>query len=279
MAKELKRIKVSFARALSSQLGEIFSDTPSLIALFFLIIGLSIVAGWVPDGLNEIFFGEKAKGLKMLLPAVVILLVFLGLGKWIIGNSKYAVVQEEPKKRKALILFLSPIWSSLEEAKSFLKELSDLPSVEEKLKLINNKKIGDKFPFRSWRMPAEAIKYHLPKLEVVKVITSEKTSPQFSTFVEFLKVLFPEKELKVEQLKTSSFEDFKEIEEALEKAYSSLKEAGYKEKEIILDITGGQKIVSIVGALLSLYGRREFQYVSTNDYSVKSYDVEVVKVD
>jgi len=279
MPKWLTRVRVSFARALSSQLGAIFSDTLSLIVLFFLIGGLSIVAGWIPDGLNEICFGEKAKGLKMLLPAVAILSAFLYLGKKTIGNSKYAVIQEEPKKRKALILFLSPIWASLKETESFLKELSNLPSVEEKLKLINNKEIGNKFPFRSWRMPAEAVKYHLPKLEAVKVITSEKTSPQFSTFVELLKVLFPEKELKVEQLKISSFEDFREIEEALEEAYSSLKEAGYKEKETILDITGGQKIVSIVGALLSLYSGREFQYVSTIDYSVKSYDVEVVKND
>jgi len=271
MAKELKRIKVSFARALSSQLGEIFSDAPSLIALGVLVFFLSLIAGWFPDGLNELMEGHTKKGLFMLLVSFGLLAFILFLGKKVIGASKYSVVQEEPRKRRALILFLSPVWRN-EEAESLLKELSAPGPVEEKLEKINQT------AFKSWRMPAEAVKYHLPKLEAITVITSEKSSPHFPTFTRLLRALFGER-LRVEEVKVSSFEDFKEVEEALERAYSRLKEAGYGEREVILDITGGQKIVSIVGALLSLYGRREFQYVSTNDYSVKSYDVEVVKVD
>ena len=46
-----------------------------------------------------------------------------------------------------------------------------------------------------------------------------------------------------------------------------------KGKEIIIDITGGQKLVSIVGALQTLIKDREFQYVSTSDYNVKSFDI------
>ncbi len=46
---------------------------------------------------------------------------------------------------------------------------------------------------------------------------------------------------------------------------------------MIIDVTGGQKPTSIAGALMTLYYDREFQYVSTQNYKVKSYDVRPIK--
>lgn len=46
------------------------------------------------------------------------------------------------------------------------------------------------------------------------------------------------------------------------------------DEEIIVDITGGQKLTAVAGSI-SAYGMgRIFQYVSTIDYSIKFYDIE-----
>ncbi len=207
----------------------------------------------------------------MFVIAIIFLLLVLWTAKWIIHPYKYAVVSEDPSKKRALILFLSNVRGNQEKLEKLLNELKKVEQLEGKLKELNNT------DFRSWRMPLEAVKYHLGKLEKVIVITSNSSSEQFNMFSKLLEEFFPEKNIKLEEIKAGNFEDFNQVQEAIEKAYKKLKTDGIKEKDTILDITGGQKIVSIVGALLSLNPGREFEYVSTTNYSVKSYDVEIVK--
>jgi len=242
------------------------------MALGFFVVALSFVAGWIPDGLAALIWeDEKGKALFMLAVGLITLFFLLLLGRFLVSARRYEVVQDKPSKRKALILFLSKAAKLNEESwRKLQNSLFLAESREEKMELINSKES----PVRSWTMPVKAVEYHLPKLETVYVVGSKDSSPQIGYFRELLQSLFPEATLSIREREVSSFEDFEELQSSLEKIYEELKGEGYKEKETILDITGGQKLVSIVGALLSLYSGREFQYVSTNDYSVKSYDVE-----
>jgi hypothetical protein len=41
----------------------------------------------------------------------------------------------------------------------------------------------------------------------------------------------------------------------------------------MIDITGGQKVPGVAGAVVALGEGRRFQYVSTRDYGVHTYDV------
>lgn len=61
----------------------------------------------------------------------------------------------------------------------------------------------------------------------------------------------------------------------MEDAYQYLKgTCGIKEDEILIDITGGQKVTTISGAIVALGAGRCFQYISTTDYSIKTYDID-----
>jgi len=51
---------------------------------------------------------------------------------------------------------------------------------------------------------------------------------------------------------------------------SSLKIPNY---DVLVDITGGQKVPTVAGAAVALADGRHFQYVSTHDYQVRTYDV------
>ncbi|WP_035586466.1 hypothetical protein [Hippea jasoniae] len=65
-----------------------------------------------------------------------------------------------------------------------------------------------------------------------------------------------------------------------EEIFDKLKQDGIKNKDVILDITGGQKIASTAAAFMTLlYPDREFEYVSTSNYQIKAFDIEIVKND
>lgn len=70
------------------------------------------------------------------------------------------------------------------------------------------------------------------------------------------------------------FEDLDTIMRLLFRLYGKLKKDGYAEEDILVDITGGKALSSIAGAAFAVLVRgRRFQYIDTNTYAVKSYDV------
>lgn len=75
-----------------------------------------------------------------------------------------------------------------------------------------------------------------------------------------------------------SFEDLDAMMRLLFAIYRELSasEYGYREKDILLDATSGKALVSIAAAGFAiLTPGRQFQYVDTNNYDARSYDVTV----
>ena len=70
-----------------------------------------------------------------------------------------------------------------------------------------------------------------------------------------------------------NFEDAKSVYKFLESVYRQLKQEGFMEDDIVFDVTGGQKAISIAGAMFAIPNDRHLQYVSTSDYTVKHYDL------
>jgi hypothetical protein len=168
--------------------------------------------------------------------------------------------QSFPNKKKNLILFLSALNENSPDP-SQIKTFSDFDKI--------------KIP---WQMPVIAINYHLPVLENVFVVLSEKSKNNFEDFKDLVNRLFPDKNINIIPIgkeKDINFENFEDVNNILENVYNDLKEKYHaKDRDIILDVTSGQKIISIVGAMQTLLTPdREFQYVSTSDYQVKSFDV------
>ncbi len=72
------------------------------------------------------------------------------------------------------------------------------------------------------------------------------------------------------------FEDADELAAAVRAVFAGLREKRLREADILLDITGGSKVASVVGAVFSLGRDQIFQYVSQHNYEVIPYNVTYV---
>ncbi len=278
----LNKSAVHLKRAFVSQFGVFFKDGKTAIFTVFVFLFLSLSAGWIPDGLSEIisagFFhdGNLERGVVLFVSGFLILVFLAFLGYRYSARTQYDVFENSPDRKQVLVPFLSTARGDEKTILEDIEKLRELSSVEEKIERVNE------LPsIKSWRMPLEAIKYHRPKLKKVVVIASEKSSKHFGSFKELVKEVFGEdvSSMLVER-RVESFEDIKGLFDTLNKIYEELREDHFRDRDVIIDITGGQKTSSIAAAFMTAYyNDREFEYVSTEDYTVKSYDVRVITDD
>jgi len=284
--RKLNKSTVHIKRAFISQFGFFFKDKLTAIWTAIIVALLSIVAGWIPDGLSEIlsavfFDGNFKKGLTLFGSGAFILLILTCLALRYSEEGKFEVFEDAPEKKRILIPFLSAVAprGELKDSQTLVEEIKKIPegkSLKEKFDIVQNNP-----SLRSWRMPLEAIKYHQPKLKKIVVITSPESSKQLTAFKELVRKFFGKEIAKaIEEKQVSSFENIKELFNVLNEVYAELEKEGYRSKDAIIDVTGGQKINSIAGAFMtSFYNNREFQYISTNTFEVKSYDVRLITND
>lgn|GEM_PF-1195880 len=194
-----------------------------------------------------------------------------------------------------LVLFLSPPGRGAPDGKAVQHALGAFTAITGSLADRAVREAMDRHP---WRMPAEAINHHLPFLERVVVIGSsdvlkpDGSEPDFgshhhvTTFIADMRDRLPtfEAGIRFQTLAEVlgdgryrdgvNFEDLEQTVDALHDLYKALRADGLGEAEILVDITGGQKVNSVAGAAVAILVReRRFQYVSTRDYKVRSYDV------
>lgn len=220
--------------------------------------------GWFSDALMTMIFPED-QPLWALLPLLILVLV-IGRGFSAMPSVVPAIVQGSVGKAKILIWFLSPPGASPDET--------------------------DPKKMRSWRMAYEAIHTlaQLGALERVIVIASSDSSGEkqdgtwryFDAFRRAISASTGVEESKIvispQHPKGVDFEDAKHLFDALDQIYEDLIAEGYKEEDILLDITGGQKMPAVVGGVVGLGEGRRIQYVSTRDYKIHEYDI-TYKVD
>ena len=231
---------------------------------FFIIAGVLLFFAWLPDGmsslLDKIFGGEilkwSAKDGTMAVQILGSIAIFCAI-KHIIPKSVPNVdidINDRPKKAKALVLFLSYNWEA-----------------NNSLKLMKIEEFGEK---NNYRMPLTAIDYHKDKLEKIIIACSEKSHGDRDKFLKCMRNLFgKELEDMVNIRYIKNFEDAKSVYKFLESVYGQLKQEGFMEDDIVFDVTGGQKAISIAGAMFAIPNDRHLQYVSTSDYTVKHYDL------
>lgn len=239
----------------------IFGDVLNWKSSLFMIIAAFIVA-WLPDGVAGLVTELlKNKDRNFLLPIIQlsISLLFIWLTiysfKKTLENLETTVeaktVLHNPKKN--LVLFLSYLrQNQLEEANN-IHGLLEIPKEH------------------SWYMPLIAIKAHKLKIENLYIIHSEQSIDQVDTFINLVKNSYPS--LNIYMGEAINFESVEPVLQRVETLYQEIKSNGHQENEIMLDVTGGQKVTSIVGAMFALGYNRKFQYVSTGNQEVLVYDL------
>lgn len=197
-----------------------------------------------------------------------------------VGRVPVQVRQDDaPKSVRGLIVFLSPPFADADALQRDRQAPGRDPLKGAFFKYLKG----------SWRMPLEAVDYHREKLEQLIVITSadshtgaragqpDGTWRDFALFKDTVARL--ETDRRVQVLSLPSFPEGVDFENAallvtaVDEAYRELEAHGIRGAEALIDITGGQKVVTVVGAAGALADDRQFQYVSTHDYHVRSYDI------
>lgn len=235
----------------------------SWLAIFYASL-LFLISNWFPDGIADLLKGECREGSYKVIVSVSILL-FIGykLQKALKYEGEIEVRCDSPSPNEVLAIFLSPLVRKFKSAD--VAEALQKDSLLEKL-----------FEGSEWEMPMVAIRHHLPRLKFLYVFTSpgeSGTSMLMPLFKKTIERLFPSLEVIELKMGGIDFEDVKEVFNAIKEFYKNVKQKGFTEEHTIVDITGGQKTNSIAGAIATLAKDRKFQYVSTKDKRVLSYDV------
>lgn len=237
-----------------------------------LAVAFFVMAGWIPDGVTNLLLpgGDRAQGACQFLVAIA---VFATLG-WLINHQikkvhKIQVRVEVPEATKVLVVVLSSIGRK-ENERALLERLGGGQDVAR-----------NEVDATSWEMPLIALEHHVTRLERLVVVTSQGdggSHPQFSAFQSLVTKLFPESRFIIEELTGPhlNFEDIAGVHKLLDTWYEEASSRGYAGPgDIITDLTGGQKPAGIAVAMASLAEGRRFQYVSTTDKKVQSFDLVV----
>ena len=211
---------------------------------------------------------------------------------------------KDAEKRKHLFLFLSTISPEIEETSGIPDKLKLLfRNIAEDLEIMKKakepKENGAKW---NWEMPLRAINHHLGMLETITLICSEESLRQVHLFLNICRkydelsnvrfYLLLQERCKLKHLDTaftdhvndfksdefSQFDglDFERFDELTNAFVYLLQLDMFKnaEEDIMIDITGGQKPTSIVGAAITFNKKIKAQYIQTGGKnSVLSYDV------
>jgi len=193
---------------------------------------------------------------------------------------------EVPEKRKHLILFLSnPNTGGNEFNKVAMPDgltlSSDLDADIKRMEDLKRKKPPSRW---TWEMPLRGIRHHIGKLKSVTIICSKESIAQATGFVQICKGYDSLKDVNlfilakdpIELITPPSealypargwdFENFDELSDAIWTLLQRLmkKTYGFKEQEIMIDFTGGQKVTSVVAASMTFNRKIKGQYVQTN---------------
>jgi len=229
---------------------------------------------------------------------VISLIVFYFTSKSLFKPRTRMREEISPRKRSHLFIIFSIINSyTLEKCgddlipTAYNLKLQGLESLSDDLKEMEEKKIN-----WSWQMVLKAIAHHVgdpnePTLEKVILICSPESLEQLPQFLDIFSQYVKNTDIElqilgkkdhqaclinsdnIKEIQGVCFEDFNDLSDTISRGIKLLKQAKIREKDMIIDVTGGQKVASIVAAALTFNTKIKAQYVSTVNYAIKAYDV------
>ncbi len=208
---------------------------------------------------------------------LLVLVLWLG-ARHMAGRLRISVDEDlQPLPGRALILFLSSRGKDPVRVEGDIREAGTRAG----------------FGRSSWRMPAEAIAYHhghgwLRHVVVIPSCDTEKRPGTWREVDEFRATITPllwdrapaPEIVTLAELTGAPgdaegvhFELAGPLVDALHRCYGALAARNVRGRDVVVDITGGQKPATVAGAVIALNEGRRFQYVSMHDYRVRGYDL------
>ena len=205
-------------------------------------------------------------------------------------------LRKEPlEQRKHLVIFLSDYYLGHEKGDGipvWFKPDWQLKNDINELERIKEKEPRNKWP---WEMALRSIDGHLDLLKTITVICSEKSIKLLPKFVDICQkyteiknkrfyclclrnkkntLLDIDTDLSPNAVEGYDFEDFDSLIDAFIILLKEFKQKKIFDKDVMVDITGGQKPSSVIGAVATFQNQLMFQYVKTNKpYDIVTYDV------
>ena len=252
----------------------------------FLLALLTLVSGgWVGDALkgDELWADWLPEGLNPWWARLAAVLLFL-LSAWGLFlrrrelMSVGALSQERPEPRRAVVLSLSPPNPppELEDGRATRVGTLPLTGVLDR----DVRALTDAGMRWSWQQLLRALEPHRGMLEHVYLLGSADAAGSPGTYRHLdaaeglIRLYFPDAHV-MRAPAPVSFEDVRALMKAMERAIRTLTvDAGLREEDVTIDVTGGYKPTSIAAAVMTLNCNATFQYVHTGgNHEVWEYDL------
>ncbi|MBU4262982.1 MAG: hypothetical protein KKC76_14090 [Proteobacteria bacterium] len=237
---------------------------------------------------------------------VMVVLLFRQRDKFFPPRTRY-LQNEKAQKRKHLVLFLSTVHPDFEKTNGIPEKLHlSYQNISDDLASIKKKRTEEELRW-NWEMPLRAINHHLGIIESVTICCSRQSLLQVHLFLNICKrygqlekvrfVLLGLHNNRPKLVDSSDFVmdsgefrqenfveytgcDFESFDELTRALLYLIAKNKHFENEIMIDITGGQKPTSIVGASVTFNQKIKAQYIQTGgDNEVLSYDVILAKAE
>ncbi len=221
---------------------------------FLIVCAVAVIFAWIPDGIYQLIgllisdrwiktFVQISVGIGLLV------LLFCYIRKLSIPDIEVITREDPNRKFKVIIIPLS----KPERDPAGFKSFEDVEASK-----------------HNWIMPLRVIKKFSDTLEKVVIVASRESFPHFEDFKELVEEVIPH--FKGEVVLYGKVLDFKDIEglsEEFNSIYRRLKDEGYRDKDVAIDVTGGTKPVSIAGAAVTLSNpSRYFLYTYGDDIKI-----------
>lgn len=241
-----------------------FGGAGSLLALFAALLA-AVSLSWFADAAYRALFHGGREWLAML--PLLAVLALAGLAMRRLPELAPVIEERQSRPARGMVMFLSPTRMRLPEEGQTCRESS----------------LGERDP---WRMPLVAIRRHFQAgaLAWVAVIASEDSGVAedgtWRLLDDFRRFAGDVVGIPAERLLTPpdfshgvNFESASALWSAVEAALDLLRERGVEDGDIVIDVTGGQKLPAVLGGVAGLGEGLRLQYVSTRDYRVLEYDI------
>lgn len=162
------------------------------------------------------------------------------------------------RKIKILITGLSAsqsIYKQLEEFREIVKKHAG-----DKEKIIKDPEV--KLPWIQQAAILLKLEEFKAPLEKIIVIPSKESAEFKEKFIEFVSLLFPQYENLIEFSDPVNYEEVQEVQKTITHISRKLKESNFKDNEILIDVTPGLKLFSIVLAGATFDNPKKFCYVN-----------------
>lgn len=267
---------------------------------------LLLSSGWAGDGIKELFEAwlnaepQPALEHATVVGYVVVFALALWGSAW--AGRRYLFPRtrfmkpESPDKREHLVLFLSNLEVSRGGYHDGVPDAIALSGdLDSDIQRLEDLKEGQGLKWQ-WEMPLRAIRHHVGTLKTITLICSRESLPQAPWFCSIVRgytalrtirvwvygkengrpCLVEGDELANRKLEGWDFEAFDDLSRALLQRLQTFRETGVNEQEIMIDFTGGQKVTSVVAAMVTINRKVKTQYVQTNSpWDVAGYDIQV----